>query len=360
MLDYYLVSMMINDYRNRYPNISRMAAHSEGDEPPRKKRKGGLRQRLQQAAVENIGLESSDAIVGGYQAAAASSSSTGNPKSMPSSSSSRLVRNLLRDFAWGEMSAQKLQEICASSVQDLKVLRQTIMDCQQDETIIRWPRNSIQNDQETVAGIGVDGQYSNKCYADLMKKVETNITLPQPHREHLKFAGRLGEQVQEMLLPYEMFAAFYQCKPTWSSVIVPDPDLLSKFWNSQKKGHPQWKGHPLESFSAEQLQKMVPISLHGDEVPVTGIGKQWSRKMVNFSWHSLVSSTASVRDSQFFIWALFDKAGLTGEEIGNDGYNTLWNFFKVLSWSFEFLFKGIFPTHDVNGKKQLSSSNGSS
>ena len=82
--------------------------------------------------------------------------------------------------------------------------------------------------------------------------------------------------------------------------------------------------------------------------------------MVNFSWHSLVSSTASVRDSQFFIWALFDKAGLTGEEIGNDGYNTLWNFFKVLSWSFEFLFEGIFPTHDVNGKKQLSSSNGSS
>ena len=94
MLDYYLVSMMINDYRNRHPNISGMAAHSEGDEPRRKKRKGGLRQRLQQAAVENIGLESSDASVGGNQApAAASSSSTGNPNSMPSSSS-RLVRNL--------------------------------------------------------------------------------------------------------------------------------------------------------------------------------------------------------------------------------------------------------------------------
>ena len=239
-------------------------AHSEGDEPPRKKRKGGLRQRLQQAAVENIGLESSDAIVGGYQAAAASSSSTGNPKSMPSSSSSsRLVRNLLRDFAWGEMSAQKLQEICASSVQDLKVLRQTIMDCQQDETIIRWPRNSIQNDQETVAGIGVDGQYSNKCYADLMKKVETNITLPQPHRVHLKFAGRLGEQVQEMLLPHEMFAAFYQCKPTWSSVIVPDPDLLSKFWIPKRKVTHNGRGTPWNLSARSNCKKWCQFHCTG-------------------------------------------------------------------------------------------------
>ena len=147
-------------------------------------------------------------------------------------------------------------------------------------------------------------------------------------------------------------AAFFKCKATWNKVILPKNDLPLKFWTAQQ-GHPQWEGHPLSTMNPNQLKKMIPLSLHGDEVPITGIGKQWSRKMVNFSWHSLLSTIASVRDSQFFIWALFEKVGLNEEEVG--GYNTLWHFFKVLAWSFEFLFKGIYPTHDVNGKEQLGS-----
>lgn len=30
-------------------------------------------------------------------------------------------------------------------------------------------------------------------------------------------------------------------------------------------------------------------------------------------------------------------------------------FFEILAWSLEFLFKGIYPTHDVKGREQLSS-----
>lgn len=307
--------------------------------PFKKRRKGGLRQRL---AREGNSLESLEDTSQGQEAAASSSSSSSAHAPAPS----RLVQNLLKDFAWGGMSAQKLQDICRSSVEDLNSLKKLANGSQ------AWTTHPIEMDQKAVASIGVSGQYSSKCYSDLMKKVEANIALPLPHRERMRFAQPLGEQVQEFLLPHDMFAAFFKCKATWNKVILPNNDLPQKFWEAQQ-GHPQWQGHPLSTMNPNQLKKMIPLSLHGDEVPITGIGKQWARKMVNFSWHSLLSTIASVRDSQFFIWALFEKVGLIEEEV--DGYNTLWHFFKVLAWSFEFLFKGIYPTHDVNGRKQLGS-----
>ena len=306
---------------------------ADEDEPPAKRRRkrGGIRQRLSRAPNLDDNTDDEEQRLSRSRALLAPS---------------RLVKNLLKDFAWGAMSAQKVQDICMSSVKDLEALNKIVSGRE------KWPANTIQNDQQAVATIGVSGQYSNKCYSDLMRVVEPNITLPKPHRVRMKFARPLGEQMQEILLPHEMFAAFYARKATWSKVILPSSELALKFWQSQK-AHPQWKGHPMEKMTTQQLKKVIPLSLHGDEVPVTGIGKQWSRKMANFSWHSLLSTTASVRDSQFFIWALFDKAGVTEEQEG--GYRTLWFFFEILAWSFEFLFKGIYPTHDVKGREQLSS-----
>lgn len=314
-----------------------MAHTLEGGPVAKKRRKGGIRQRLSESMPALLAEEGNDDDSQQHQA---SSSSRAPPVAkMPS----KLVQNLLKDFAWGGMSAQKLQEICQCSVQDLKVLRKVMAD----EGLPLPQKTPVEKDQEAVASIGVGGQYSNKCYSDLMKKVEGNISLPQPYRTIMKFA-KLGDQVQEMLLPREMFSAFFQYKATWKKVVVPDQSLLLKFWKAQEL-HPQWKGHPVESLTNAQLKMVVPISLHGDEVPVTGIGKQWSRKMVNFSWHSLISTTASVQDSQFFIWALFDKAGLNGDEETEEGYNTLWKFFEILAWSLDSLFKGTYPTHDVHG-----------
>ena len=98
---------------------------------------------------------------------------------------SRLVKKNLKDFAWVAMSAQKVQDICMSSVKDLEALRNKIVSGRE-----KWPANPIQNDQQAVATIGVSGQYANKCYSDLMKVVEPNITLPKPHRVQIRKAHR--------------------------------------------------------------------------------------------------------------------------------------------------------------------------
>ena len=132
------------------------------------------------------------------------------------------------------MSAQKVQDICMSSVEDLEAFNKIVSGTQ------KWPANPIQNDQQAVATIGVSGQYVNKCYSDLMQVVEPNITLPKPHRVRMKLARIVGEQIEKILLPHEMFAAFFARKATWEKVVLPSSELALQFWQSQKS-HPQWE-----------------------------------------------------------------------------------------------------------------------
>lgn len=298
-----------------------------GSPPAKRRKRGGIRQRLASDAADD--------------------------EFAPITS--KLVRDSLKDFAWGTISAQKVQKNAENALRDLRKFKEQSLSSRDDSNSLIPLRESvhpIETELDRVATIGVSGQYSNKCYSDLMARIEPNMFLPLPHRTKMRFRPPMGEQVQEMLLPHEMFAALFKNKTTWKKVIVPNNDLPLKFWTCQRDAkHPQWIGHPLEAYADEDLRFVVPISLHGDEVPITGIGKQWSRKMVNFSWHSLISCTASVQDSQFFIWSLFDKAGIN--ETGDAGYKTLDNFFEILRWSFEFLFQGIFPTHDALGRASL-------
>ena len=185
-----------------------------------------------------------------------------------------------------------------------------------------------------------------------MKLIEPNITIPPPFETNLRFNGPIFERTQEFLLPHETFATLWQNPATWKKVVVPQEAHLLEFWKLQKDGcHPQWQGHPLSFTKEERWAKMVPLSLHGDEVPITGLGKTWSKKMCNWSWHSLVSMEAGVQQSQHFIWGLFDKTGVY--EPGPHGYRTIDKFMGLLRWSFWFLFLGIWPTEDVDGNPHL-------
>ena len=42
----------------------------------------------------------------------------------------------------------------------------------------------------------------------------------------------------------------------------------------------------------DELEKVVPIVLHGDEAPVTGRGMMWSSSAVIFSWSSMLATTS--------------------------------------------------------------------
>jgi hypothetical protein len=69
--------------------------------------------------------------------------------------------------------------------------------------------------------------------------------------------------------------------------MLPNPNILDEFWAAQAE-HPAMNGHPIASKADKS--KYLLISLHGDEVPVTGKGKVWSKSMLTFEWLSLLGA----------------------------------------------------------------------
>lgn len=301
--------------------------------PPKKRaRRGGIRQRLQNASKKQH--------------------DDGEEERTDMLFSSHLVRYLLNDFAWGDMSCQKVRAIAHCALKDLRNVHSNTSSSSTSSGSSFSNSSGLEKELQALASIGSYGFYPNNCYRDIMKLIEPNIMIPPPFEMSLKFNGPIFERNQEFLLPHQTFATLWQNPATWRKVVVPREDHLLEFWKLQKKGkHPQWVGHPLSFTNEDRWAKTAPISLHGDEVPVTGLGKTWGRKMCNWSWHSLVSMEAGVQQSQHFIWGLFDKAGLYEE--GPDGYRTIDKFMSLLRWSFWFLFLGIWPTEDVDGNPHL-------
>ncbi|CAJ1345031.1 unnamed protein product [Effrenium voratum] len=143
-------------------------------------------------------------------------------------------------------------------------------------------------DLEQLASLGTSGAHPNKCYADLMNKLHGNATTPEP------------------------------CQ-----------------------GSAQFEQHPLR-WQGDYRTHLIPLSMHGDDVPITGIGKGWVQKLTTFQWSSLVAYGQSTIDWLFWIWASFEKARQGGAAHGG----TLHEFFAILRWSLDSLFSGVWPSED--------------
>lgn len=270
----------------------------------KRKRTGGIQQRIAQANAE-VRVET-----------------CGNE--------SQLAQFLLERFAWGEMSPQLLQRISHLAVQDF-------LAAEKNEKVL--------GDLRALASIGTNGTYPNKCHADLMAKAEKISCLPDPFRISMPFAPPVGEFMQGILLPHEMFSAMYHQYPnTFKKSVLNSEDALKSFWNSVAQ-HPQMHAHPLKDIQHYKTT-CIPIALHGDGVPIVGLGKGWSRVMTLFSWYSLVGQ-GHTRELLFWVWGIYDRL-IKGAVDGG----TRAKFFAVLCWSFRVMLEGRWPSHDFEGKRQ--------
>ena len=234
---------------------------------------------------------------------------------------------LLSMFAWGHFSVQRVQKISALVMKDLK-------SAETSETI--W------NDLETLSKLGTEGLYANKMHTELMGKCKGLSNLPEPYPVDIQYAPPLGMQKQDVFLPHEVFSAIYHKYPqTWQKTMVPSQAHLERFW-TVTDGHPTLVNSPLKECPSYKT-KTVPILLHGDGVPIVGIGKGWSKIATVFSWASMLTSSGT-KESMKFIWGAFDKLCKKDGE-GTDG--TFSTFFKVLVWSLQSLYSGKWPHRDT-------------
>jgi hypothetical protein len=80
-----------------------------------------------------------------------------------------------------------------------------------------------------------------------------------------------------MLLPHLVFAALFEESPqAFQDHLLPGgPQQVTAFWESMSD-HPALVAHPMLDV-ADWKHVMVPLSIHGDGVPVTGTGRSWAK-----------------------------------------------------------------------------------
>ena len=128
--------------------------------------------------------------------------------------------------------------------------------------------------------IGCKGAYPNKCYGDIMKCIPYNIGIPQGITCSLPFKTGLNDLWQTFAAPY-MFAALwsqYQC--IWelqhSAVCGAFARLLE---NQSITSRNEWES---SSCSGRSRNTSDTDIIHGDDVPITGVGKSCVPRWLSF------------------------------------------------------------------------------
>ena len=124
-------------------------------------------------------------------------------------------------------------------------------------------------------------QQSRNLARTLMSMMAKDSSLPMPMEVHIPMKGlEDGVPCNSLLLPHEMFSAFFDNGSGWQKSILPDPSKLTAFWDSFE-GHPCFQEHPLLS-KPDYKATTIPLGLHGDECPVLGVGKIWCKCVLFF------------------------------------------------------------------------------
>ena len=93
--------------------------------------------------------------------------------------------------------------------------------------------------------------------------------------------GVCALKTQAIILPHVLWSNIYNHYPhIWETRVCPSVDAISKFWTAMSE-------HPTKRLVENReggLAKLVPISIHADDVPVSGVGKSWQKMCTEFSW----------------------------------------------------------------------------
>ena len=191
---------------------------------------------------------------------------------------SKILTAVLEEWSLGKMSPQKVQRFMFAAKLD-------IQEC----------GGQVPFDIELVAGIGSSGAHPEHCERDLQNLVGKKLTEPYVLQFPLNCNSPAGWHLveQELWLPHQVFASIFEHYPTaFEAKIQGQHGEVEKFWAAMQ-GTPQLVGHPVLGIP-DYNTCAIPLSLHGDGVPITGVGKSWGKSMDVWSWCSLLASGRTI------------------------------------------------------------------
>lgn len=205
--------------------------------------------------------------------------------------------------------------------------------------------NETFQDLDLVASLGAEGKYPNNINKELMAKLG-GINISEPLQVDMPMLTRSKEfriqNHQKLLLPHTVFSDLYNNYPAaWRDRVLPSTAKLNEFWREMEDS-PALANHPVKQIPNWQ-SRAIPISIHTDAVPVTGVGKTWGKSVDVYSWCSLLGR-GSTLEFNFYIWSIFSKLVCT-----MNLFSTKKKFWRIFVWSLQTLLDGRWPTHDWNG-----------
>ena len=214
---------------------------------------------------------------------------------------SSLVKFLLFTWCWGHISPQFLQAVSKKAKEDIDEVHaqyQRILHKYKifDEYVQPF------TDLNDFAGIGNNGLWGNDCHRDLMKNhIKRSDPVSLPLRSKIMPLGWYMDRNQYFLWPHERFSAVIY---HW---YLPSVEKVQEFWDAMTMTeNPQMDEHNIRG-KTNLRTHCIPISLHGDGVPVAGLGKSWAKLIDVWHWVSLLGQGGTL-DMCMYIYSVYQRS----------------------------------------------------
>ena len=248
---------------------------------------------------------------------------------VPEIANSALATYLQESWSWGKYSPQECQRLAHLAMTDIRRAQQ----CSETMTFLNL---------EKLAKLGGSGKHPSNMHVE-MDAAMPPVALPKVDYFDLPIknptSGLVEMTVQSILLPHMMLHAFFSSmRHVFFSRLVPEVGIVEKFWKDVSHSE-HYKTHPVRH-RKNHRRRCIPIFLHGDGVPVVGVGKSWSKLVDVWSWGSILQTDGATNMSNFLIFAFYQMLATV------ETYDEFW---KVLVWSLLQCWTGKFHDRDLNG-----------
>lgn len=261
---------------------------------------------------------------------------------------SELAFELVQRWCWGGCSAAEVQRLSQKSYTDQVSLLKKF----------GIPKEHISSSLRSLAALGASGKYSGNICPEL-KRFLGEPSYPKPIMFKLNMAIRkprkLSSKLQEvdfpLMAPHLVVShLFNNHKKAFDFKLLGtgEGDLslkLHHFWTEVvRRKDPRIIRHPM-CMRDGWTRRAVPIALHGDAVPVIGIGRSNSQSLECFSWQSILAYGPTMA-IKFWACGVFEKNKHKHGEASEQTVHQIW---QLLTWSLKAMFEGTHPHNDWKG-----------
>ena len=243
---------------------------------------------------------------------------------------SSLANLLIEQWSWGQLSTPQIQRIAAAAKADFEAGGHTVPD-------------QIEN----ISAIGSHGRHTGHLFRDLTKYKIKQPILASARVDYTMWIRKIGFRTKQspisIVLPHALFSLLYHSnRQAFGNMLLGSTNEISKFWDEVASTQ-KYQHHPVRR-RKDHKRLCIPLGLHGDGVAVTGINRSWQKSVDAYSWSSLLAS-GQTKLTNFLVFVAIQGILCTSPD-----KSTMDEFWRVLSWSLNALYRGRWPTSDHNNE----------